>query len=194
MVGSGAQCEAIRSFLLCADVPFFMPVSSSFSKRLSFFFFVLTVVELTLLPALARFDAGFARWIDSERSCGFDYVMFVVKDRPLFLLEAFGGFILLLLCLRGRWREARHLLLVVIVGGFLCELLKTGLERPRPSVLSEVVTGNSFPSGHVTTALLVAGALGRLLLQGENLKLPAIKRLLKLTGQIAILWWNRQVK
>ncbi|MGE0679859.1 MAG: phosphatase PAP2 family protein [Candidatus Binatia bacterium] len=75
---------------------------------------------------------------------------------------------LIVLCYRGRWQEARHSLVVVVSGGFLCELLKTVLERPRPSVLPEVVAGNSFPSGHVTTALLVAGALGFLVFQGES--------------------------
>jgi hypothetical protein len=38
--------------------------------------------------------------------------------------------------------------------------LKTGFERPRPSALSSLLVGNSFPSGHVATAFLVAGALG----------------------------------
>ena len=148
---------------------------STASKQLAFLFCAFTIVELALLPSLARFDAGFARWLDAHRSCRLDYVMFVVKDRPLFLLEVVGGFTLILLCCWGRWREAWHLLLVVLGGGFLCELLKTGLERPRPSVLSEVVAGNSFPSGHVTTALLIAGALGRLLLQEK------------------IAWWQRVV-
>ena len=98
-----------------------------------------------------------------QRSCWSDYMVFFVRDRALTVLILLGGLSLLLLCRSGRWAEARHLLIVVLVGGLLCELLKTGLERPRPSVLSEVAAGNSFPSGHVTTALLVAGALGRLI-------------------------------
>jgi membrane-associated phospholipid phosphatase len=129
---------------------------------------VLAVLELMLLPAFLPFDVAFSRWLDMQRSCRLDYVVFIVKDRSLLLLETLGVLTLVTLCYRGRWQDARHLLLVVVTGGFFCELLKTGLERPRPSVLPEVVAGNSFPSGHVTTALLVAGALGFVLLQGES--------------------------
>jgi membrane-associated phospholipid phosphatase len=131
---------------------------------------VLAVIELTFLPSFIPLDVAFSRWLDTQRSCGLDYAVFGVKDRPLLLLETIGVLTLVMLYRQGQWQEARHSLLVVAIGGFLCELLKTGLERPRPSVLPEVVAGNSFPSGHVTTALLVAGALGFLLFQGESSK------------------------
>lgn len=121
-----------------------------------------------LLPLLIPFDEAFARWLDRQRSCGLDYAVFVIKDRPLLLLATLGVLMLVVLCRQGRWQEARHALAAVVSGGFLCELLKTAMERPRPSVLPEVVVGNSFPSGHVTTAALVAGTLAFLWLQGEG--------------------------
>jgi hypothetical protein len=83
------------------------------------------------------------------------------------ILLATGGLTVMLLYVRRQWAEARHALVVVLAGSFFCELLKTGLERPRPSVLPSLNVGNSFPSGHVTTALLVAGALGFLLVRGS---------------------------
>jgi membrane-associated phospholipid phosphatase len=140
----------------------------SLSSRLSLLFLVLAVLELTLLPSLLPFDGAFSRWLDTQRSCGLDYVVFIVKDRPLLLLETLGVLALIVLCRQGRWQEARHSLVAVVSGGFFCELLKTVMERPRPSVLPEVVAGNSFPSGHMTTALLVAGALGFLWLQEKS--------------------------
>lgn len=120
---------------------------------------------MALLAALAPLDAAVAQWIETQRSCALDQLVFLVKDKPLFVLMALGGATLLLLCRRGCSREALHALLVVLIGGFLCELLKTGLERPRPSVLPQLMAGNSFPSGHITTAALIAGALGFLLLR-----------------------------
>ncbi len=53
------------------------------------------------------------------------------------------------------WRGS----LAVLFGALLCEVLKTGLERARPNALTPIVTGNSFPSGHFTTALLILGTV-----------------------------------
>ncbi len=133
------------------------------AQRLALLFFLLTVAELGLLASLAPLDAAVAQWIEAHRSCELDYAAFLIKDRPLELLFLLGGLTLAALSLRSRWKEARHLLLTVLVGSFFCELLKTALERARPSVLPQLIVGNSFPSGHVTTALFIAGALGFLL-------------------------------
>lgn len=83
------------------------------------------------------------------------------------ILLVTGGFTVVFLNVRRRWMEVRHALLVVLAGSFLCELLKTGFERPRPSVLPSLSVGNSFPSGHVTTALLVAGTLSFVLVRSN---------------------------
>jgi membrane-associated phospholipid phosphatase len=46
---------------------------------------------------------------------------------------------------------------VIVAGGAACgELLKTALERLRPSALPDMATGNSLPSGHVMNTTLVA--------------------------------------
>src|SRR5262249_43128815 len=120
----------------------------------------LTVVELLSLAALAPLDAAVAQWIEAHRSCELDHIMFLVEDHPLTLLFILGGLTLVMLIYLGRWREASHLPVIVLAGSFFCELLKTGFERARPSVLPSLTVGNSFPSGHVTTALYVAGSIG----------------------------------
>jgi membrane-associated phospholipid phosphatase len=127
------------------------------------FFLLFAAIELACLSWLAPVDVAFIQWLESWRSCRSDYFFFVVKDRPLMCLLIAGGGIVALLFTRHRRAEARRLLLVVLIGSFFCELLKTMLERPRPSVLPSLSVGNSFPSGHVTTAVLVAGTLGFLL-------------------------------
>jgi membrane-associated phospholipid phosphatase len=138
-------------------------LTNSLSQRLALLFSLLTVVELLSLVALAPLDAAVAQWIEAHRSCEFDHIMFLVEDHPLTLLFILGGLTLVVLLYLGRWREASHLLLIVLAGSFFCELLKTGFERARPSVLPSLTVGNSFPSGHVTTALYIAGAIGSVL-------------------------------
>jgi len=80
-------------------------------------------------------------------------------------LVILGMLTLLWLCCQQRWTEGTHGAAVIIIGGFLVELLKTAFERARPSTLSPLFTGNSFPSGHTAGALLLAGTLGFFLLQ-----------------------------
>lgn len=82
-------------------------------------------------------------------------------------------------------------MLVVLVGGFLCELLKAGFERPRPSVLPSLIVGNSFPSGHVTTALLVAGTLGFLLVRGNWSAWAKTLGLSALMAVVSVTMWQR---
>lgn len=134
-------------------------MTARFSRNLALFFSLLTLLELGSLSFFALVDATFSQWLEAQRSCQLDYAFFVIKDRPLILLLVLGGLTVGFLYLHHRWAEARHALFVVLSGGFFCELLKTGFERPRPSVLPSLSVGNSFPSGHVTTALLVAGTL-----------------------------------
>lgn len=127
---------------------------------LALLFLALASIEICGLAWLVPLDASTLQWILAQRSCSLDYGMFVLQDRALTALILLGGAACLWLCSRRRWREAGRLVLVVVVGSFLCELLKTGIERGRPSTLSALTTGNSFPSGHVTTACLVAGTVG----------------------------------
>ncbi len=129
------------------------------AQQFSLLFLFLVVAELIGLRTLAPLDAFIAREIVSQRSCELDYMVFVIKDRALTVLIVGGATTLVWLFIRGRWKDAWHLSVVVLLGGFLCELLKTIFERPRPSVLSPLLAGNSFPSGHVTTAVLLAGVL-----------------------------------
>jgi len=70
-------------------------------------------------------------------------------------------------------------------------LLKTGFERARPSVLPPLIGGNSFPSGHITGALLIAGTLIFLLTRKQRavlIKLGCAGVLVSFVGVIA---WQR---
>ena len=113
--------------------------------------------ELVCLPWLISLDAAAYRWVQTLRSCRADYLASLLKQLPLMGLLILGGVPVAVLYLRRQWAEAWRASWVIGGGLFLCELLKTGLERARPSVLTPSLVGNSFPSGHVSAALLMSG-------------------------------------
>ena len=115
----------------------------------------LAVCELICLPWLLALDAATYRWVQTLRSCRFDSLATLLKQLPIILLIVFGTIPILYLCVRRQWAEAWQATWVIAAGAFLCELLKTGLERARPSVLTPMLVGNSFPSGHISTAVLI---------------------------------------
>jgi len=63
-----------------------------------------------------------------------------------------------LLAYRRRWRELGCFAVIAIGGALLSEWLKEFVSRPRPSALSFIDYGNSFPSGHLTSAATIFGA------------------------------------
>jgi membrane-associated phospholipid phosphatase len=62
------------------------------------------------------------------------------------------------LAYRRRWRELSCFAVIAIGGALLSEWVKEFVSRPRPSALSFIDYGNSFPSGHVTSAATIFGA------------------------------------
>jgi membrane-associated phospholipid phosphatase len=59
------------------------------------------------------------------------------------------------LAYRRRWRELSCFAVIAIGGTLLSEWVKEFVSRPRPSALSFSDYGNSFPSGHVTSAATI---------------------------------------
>jgi undecaprenyl-diphosphatase len=115
------------------------------------------------LSALVPLDDAVYNWIEVHRSCTLNQLF--LSEWPLISLIILGLLTLLWLCHHQRWTEGIHGVVVILLGGFLVELLKTAFERARPSTLPPLFTGNSFPSGHTVGALLLAGTLGYFLLQ-----------------------------
>jgi hypothetical protein len=73
----------------------------------------------------------------------------------------------------------------------LSELLKTGFERARPSVLPPLLVGNSFPSGHAVGALLIAGTVGFLLVRQRWAVWIKVSGLCLLAGLVGVTIWQR---
>lgn len=112
------------------------------------------------LSFLVPLDAEVYAWVKRHRSAWLDQIYHVLRNGPLLSLLLLWGLVLLWNGIHQRWAEAWHLAAIVILNAFLIELLKTALERARPSAVSSFLVGNSFPSGHAASALLVGGILG----------------------------------
>lgn len=151
----------------------------------------LAVCELISLPWLTALDAATYRWVQMLRSCRVDSFATILKQLPILSLIALGILPIVYLSVRRQWAAVWHVSWAIGGGAFLCELLKTGLERARPSVLTPMLIGNSFPSGHISTALLMSGAL---IFLGLRYRWPAW---LRHTGAVlcltlsAIIVWQR---
>ena len=127
------------------------------ATRFSLICLGLTVCELICLPWLVALDVATYRRVQTLRSCQADSLAIFLKQLPILSLIVFGTLPILYLSVRRQWAAAWQASWVIVGGAFLCELLKTGLERARPSVLTPMLVGNSFPSGHIGTALLISG-------------------------------------
>ena len=138
-------------------------LTNNASRHLALFLLVLACGEVLALSALVPLDDAVYNWIEVQRSCTGTYLF--LSEWPLVSLITLGVFTLLWLCHQQRWIEGTHGVVVIILGSFLVELLKTAFERARPNTLPPLFTGNSFPSGHTVGALLLAGTLGYFLLQ-----------------------------
>lgn len=110
------------------------------------------------LSALVPLDSAVYNWIEHYRGC--ESSRLLSSEWPLATLVVLALPVGMYLCLRGRWAEALQGTAIIVVGGFLAELLKTVFERARPSVIPPLLVGNSFPSGHTAGAILLAGTLG----------------------------------
>jgi membrane-associated phospholipid phosphatase len=166
-------------------------LTSSTGQRLGLLFLGLALVEICFLSSFAPLDATVAGWIEAHRSCELDYIGTRSQNWPLPILVALGILFLAWLGIQGRRAEAWHAALVVTLGGFLSELLKTGFERARPSVLPPLLLGNSFPSGHAAGALLITGTLCFLLIRQRWLAWVKLSGACVLVGFASVTIWQR---
>jgi undecaprenyl-diphosphatase len=87
-----------------------------------------------------------------------------------------------------RWRELSLLLLTAVGGQIVFDIFAALVHRPRPHFGSafEGLTANSFPSGHVTSSLLLFGLL--LYIYVPDVRSAAGRALLILGGVLLVAW------
>ena len=176
------------NFLTCRQPQL---LSNNTPQRLTPCFLVLALAEIFSLSSLVPLDAAFASWVEAHRSCALDYFNVLLSDWPIVALVVLSLLVFVWLCAHQQWAEVWQGTLAIVIGLFLSELLKTGFERARPSVLPLLVAGNSFPSGHVAGALLIAGTLNFLLFQQRWAVWVKLGGTFMLASLVGVITWQR---
>jgi membrane-associated phospholipid phosphatase len=103
------------------------------------------------------------------------------------VLAVVVGFAILFIA-RHRWRELSLLLLTAVGGQLVFDAFAALVHRPRPHFGNafEGLTANSFPSGHVTSSLLLFGLL--LYIFVPRIRAGAVRVLLVLAGLLLVAW------
>jgi membrane-associated phospholipid phosphatase len=166
-------------------------LTSNLSPYLALFFFACAFVEVVFLSALVPLDAALARWVETQRSCALDRFNAGLANGPIIFLVGLTVGALIYLYYNRRQDEVWWGVRTIVSGLFLSELLKTGLERARPSMLPSASGGNSFPSGHVVGAVLLAGTLGILLIRQRCAAWVKILGLVVLIGFVSVIAGQR---
>lgn len=167
-------------------------MTSNLSPHFALFFFACAFVEVVFLSALVPFDATFASWIEAQRSCALDRFNAGLANWPIItVVTATIGVFAYLYFFRRQRDEVWWGLRAIVSGLFLSELLKTALDRARPSMLPSAVGGNSFPSGDVVGAVLLAGTLGVLLVRQRCAAWVKILGLIVLIGFVSVVAGQR---
>jgi membrane-associated phospholipid phosphatase len=123
----------------------------------------LALAAVAALPLLRSVDHAVLTWLEEHGSHGTRVVAHRLD------LGARGA--LLAIAAAVVWhtggRGLARALAVLAGGAFVGELLKTAIERPRPSAAAGIVAGNSLPSGHIMNTTIAALLLLLLALRTE---------------------------
>ncbi len=122
------------------------------------FLFALILGRVLLDPEMARSDAAISGYIQTLRTEGFTRVMVAVTmfgDQAVLVPVAIG-LVLMLLAWRHR-NTALSVAVAMIAASAFVPLMKSVLQRARPTELYYGAESYSFPSGHSTLATVVLG-------------------------------------
>lgn len=123
--------------------------------------FALFLLDLVSLNLLVPLDSSIHSWVQEHRTCGLDRAASILKDwtttpyATAVLVLAVAG----ILAYRRRWQDLGSFFIITVGAALLNEWVKEFVSRARPSALSFVDYGNSFPSGHATSAVAILGAI-----------------------------------
>jgi membrane-associated phospholipid phosphatase len=129
--------------------------SMSRSEALAVFSLLVALALVASFRWFMPLDEVVYQWVQFHRSCALDPAMRWVDP------VVRGTLALLIACAvvrdgrRSPW-YVTALFVVFISGAAGVELLKTAIERLRPNSTPEIMSGNSFPSGHTTGAAMAA--------------------------------------
>lgn len=134
--------------------------------------FALLAALVLNVPIVSEWDALASNWAQSLRSPGLDQLMLAVTLSGDTFVALSGAFVILIYLFYARhWKLFFLVLSIAASTTGLVFLLKTLTARDRPSILSSGLDTFSFPSGHATTAAVIAGVVALLIARGRHLNI-----------------------
>jgi membrane-associated phospholipid phosphatase len=130
--------------------------------------------------ALHAWAVGSPAWLTSLMRVGSGIGFYGVLATVVVCAILFG--------VQRRWRELSLLLLTAVGGQVVFDAFAALVHRPRPHFGNafEGLTANSFPSGHVTSSLLLFGLL--LYIFVPRIRSSALRALLIAAGVLVVTW------
>jgi undecaprenyl-diphosphatase len=135
---------------------------------LAAFGFGAIVINLLFEPELAAADEAISNFVQSFRNGPADSILIaitmigdglVLSALAVTLVGAFVAY--------RRWRSGIGVLLAMIGAALFVPLIKSILQRPRPTALYSGAEAFSFPSGHATLSMTVFGIIAVVLADGR---------------------------
>ena len=120
--------------------------------------FIMLVGSLLFDPELIRSDEAISGYLQTLRTGLFDEVMTVITmaGDSIVLFAIALSLIATLLAFR-RWRLASSVIVAFLAAALFVPIMKTVLNRARPTALYEGADAFSFPSGHATLSTTILG-------------------------------------
>jgi membrane-associated phospholipid phosphatase len=125
------------------------------AERIALMTFLVAMTLVLTLRWWLSVDEWVYQWIQYHRSCAVAACARSIGPIVRAILALLIGFGLVHRGSRHPWR-ALGLFVLLLAGGGVVELLKTGIGRLRPNSTPAMVSSDSFPSGHTTGATMAA--------------------------------------
>jgi len=109
-------------------------------------------IAVLALPLAYPLDVGVLAWLQDHGRGRTRFLALGLDDGARLALLLIAA----VLVWHVRGRGMPRALVTFAVGAFVGELLKTAIERPRPSAPFGVLVGNSLPSGHIMNTTIAA--------------------------------------
>ncbi len=156
---------------------------------LAVFGFGVIVLNLLFEPQLAAGDQAISNFVQSLRNAPADAVLVAVTMMGDSLtLTALAVTLVVTFAVYRHWRAGVAVLLAMVAAAAFVPMIKSILQRPRPTALYSGAEAFSFPSGHATLSMTVFGIIAVILADGRSarVKFAIYLSAASLVGAIAL--------
>jgi len=138
---------------------------------LAAFGFGTIVLNLLFEPQLVAADQALSNFVQSLRNTPADAVLVAITMMgDSLVLTALAVTLVVAFAAYRRWRAGIAVLLAIVGAALFVPLVKSILQRPRPTALYSGAEAFSFPSGHATLSMTIFGIIAVVFADGRPLR------------------------